>query len=117
MTLPRSVADVLSDHVVFELESIDRLYLLSELLCRSFLFTSRAVMRADMFAVHDRTGRAAGPYCLDRSAGGLSPADRRSVGAVPADWSGRRRGRAGRGVSAELQACGRPENTLRSYAI
>ncbi len=26
MTLPRSVADVLSDHVVFELESIDRLY-------------------------------------------------------------------------------------------
>jgi hypothetical protein len=25
MTLPRSVADVLSDHVVFELESIDRL--------------------------------------------------------------------------------------------
>jgi hypothetical protein len=26
MTLPRSVADVLSDHVVFELESIDRMY-------------------------------------------------------------------------------------------
>src|SRR5260370_35501805 len=26
MTLPGSVADVLSDHVVFELESIDRLY-------------------------------------------------------------------------------------------
>src|SRR5258708_13001344 len=26
MTLPRSVADVLSDHVAFELESIDRLY-------------------------------------------------------------------------------------------
>jgi hypothetical protein len=26
MTLPRSVADVVSDHVVFELESIDRLY-------------------------------------------------------------------------------------------
>ena len=26
MTLPRSVADVLSDHVTFELESIDRLY-------------------------------------------------------------------------------------------
>jgi hypothetical protein len=26
MTLPRSAADVLSDHVVFELESIDRLY-------------------------------------------------------------------------------------------
>jgi hypothetical protein len=27
MTLPRTVADVLSDHVVFEIESIDRLYL------------------------------------------------------------------------------------------
>src|SRR5215469_2754288 len=26
MTLPRTVADVLSDHVVFELESIDRMY-------------------------------------------------------------------------------------------
>src|SRR5260370_33967206 len=26
MTLPRSVADVLSDHVAFELESFDRLY-------------------------------------------------------------------------------------------
>ena len=30
MTLPRTVADVLSDHVVFEIESIDRLYPLSE---------------------------------------------------------------------------------------
>ena len=27
MTLPRSAGDVLSDHVAFELESIDRLYL------------------------------------------------------------------------------------------
>ena len=27
MTLPRSVADVLSDHVVFEVECIDRMYL------------------------------------------------------------------------------------------
>jgi hypothetical protein len=27
MTLPRTVADVLSDHVVFEIESIGRLYL------------------------------------------------------------------------------------------
>jgi hypothetical protein len=27
MTLPRSAGDVLSDHVVFELESIDRMYL------------------------------------------------------------------------------------------
>jgi len=27
MTLPRSVADVLSDHVLFEIEAIDRLYL------------------------------------------------------------------------------------------
>ena len=27
MTLPRTVADVLSDHVVFEIESIDRTYL------------------------------------------------------------------------------------------
>ena len=26
MTLPRSAGDVLSDHVTFELESIDRLY-------------------------------------------------------------------------------------------
>jgi len=26
MTLPRSVADVLSDHVVFDLESVDRMY-------------------------------------------------------------------------------------------
>jgi hypothetical protein len=26
MTLPRSAGDVLSDHVVFELESIDRMY-------------------------------------------------------------------------------------------
>jgi hypothetical protein len=26
MTLPRSAADVLSDHVLFEVESIDRLY-------------------------------------------------------------------------------------------
>jgi len=27
MTLPRSAADVLSDHVVLEVESIDRMYL------------------------------------------------------------------------------------------
>jgi hypothetical protein len=27
MTLPRSAADVLSGHVVFEIESIDRMYL------------------------------------------------------------------------------------------
>jgi hypothetical protein len=27
MTLPRTVADVLSEHVVFEVECIDRLYL------------------------------------------------------------------------------------------
>jgi len=27
MTLPRSVADVLSRHVAFEIESIDRMYL------------------------------------------------------------------------------------------
>ena len=27
MTLPRSVADVLSEHVVFEVECIDRIYL------------------------------------------------------------------------------------------
>ena len=27
MSLPRRVADVLNEHVVFELESIDRLYL------------------------------------------------------------------------------------------
>ena len=27
MTLPRTVADVLSDHVVFEVECIDRMYL------------------------------------------------------------------------------------------
>lgn len=27
MTLPRTVADVLSDHVAFEVESIDRMYL------------------------------------------------------------------------------------------
>ena len=27
MTLPRSVADVLAEHVVFEIESIDRMYL------------------------------------------------------------------------------------------
>jgi hypothetical protein len=27
MTLPRTVADVLTDHVVFEIESIDRMYL------------------------------------------------------------------------------------------
>ena len=26
MTLPRSVADVLADHVVFEIECIDRMY-------------------------------------------------------------------------------------------
>jgi len=31
MTLPRSVADVVSRHVLFEIESIDRMYLLSEL--------------------------------------------------------------------------------------
>jgi hypothetical protein len=31
MTLPRTVADVLSDHVSFELESIDRLCVLTEL--------------------------------------------------------------------------------------
>jgi len=30
MTLPRSAADVLSGHVVFELECIDRIYLLTE---------------------------------------------------------------------------------------
>ena len=27
MTLPRTVADVLTDHVVFEIECIDRMYL------------------------------------------------------------------------------------------
>ena len=27
MTLPRTVADVLTEHVVFEIESIDRMYL------------------------------------------------------------------------------------------
>ncbi len=27
MTLPRTVADVLSDHVTFEVECIDRMYL------------------------------------------------------------------------------------------
>ena len=27
MTLPRTVAEVLADHVVFEIESIDRMYL------------------------------------------------------------------------------------------
>jgi hypothetical protein len=27
MTLPRTAADVLADHVVFEVESIDRMYL------------------------------------------------------------------------------------------
>jgi len=27
MTLPRTVADVLTDHVVFEVECIDRMYL------------------------------------------------------------------------------------------
>ena len=27
MTLPRTVADVLSEHVVFEVECIDRMYL------------------------------------------------------------------------------------------
>jgi hypothetical protein len=27
MTLPRTVADVLSQHVLFEIESIDRMYL------------------------------------------------------------------------------------------
>lgn len=27
MTLPRTVADVLAEHVVFEVESIDRMYL------------------------------------------------------------------------------------------
>ena len=31
MTLPRSAADVLSEHVAFEVECIDRMYLLSEL--------------------------------------------------------------------------------------
>jgi hypothetical protein len=30
MTLPRSAADVLSGHVVFELECIDRIYLLRQ---------------------------------------------------------------------------------------
>lgn len=56
-----TVNDLLDGHVALDVECLDRIYPLSELLCRSSLFTSRAVMRADMFAVHDRTGPAAGP--------------------------------------------------------
>src|SRR5713226_5524577 len=76
MTLPRTVAEVLSEHVAFEVECIDRMYPLSELGGESSRFSAQAVVSADTFAVHDRTGRAARPQRLDRSAGGLGPADR-----------------------------------------
>src|SRR5258707_11101618 len=62
----------------------DHIYPLSGLGGESFPFSGQAVESADTFAVHDRTGRAAGPQRLDRSAGGFGAADRRSLGAVPA---------------------------------
>jgi hypothetical protein len=55
-SVPVTVGDVLDGHVKLDLDCLDRMYPLSELLRGSSLFTSRAVMRADMFAVHDRTG-------------------------------------------------------------
>ena len=76
MTLPRTVAEVLSDHVAFEVECIDRMYLLSELGRVSSQFTRQGGMRTDIFAFHDRdrTGRATGSHCVDRCAGGFGPA-------------------------------------------
>ena len=49
MTLPRSAADVLSGHVVFEYESIDRMYLLSGLAEGSSQFTGRARDEVETF--------------------------------------------------------------------
>ena len=54
MTLPRSAADVLSGHVVFELECIDRIYLLSGLAEGSSQFTGRARDAVDTFPGRDR---------------------------------------------------------------
>jgi hypothetical protein len=77
MTLLRSVGDVLSDHVVFELESIDRMYPLSGLAGGSSQFTGQARNRADTFLGHDRipeSGSAGG------TAVGFAGAYRRPVG-------------------------------------
>lgn len=71
-----TVPELLDGHTVLDLECLDRIYPLSELLRGSSLFSGRAMMGADMFAVHDRTGRAARSHILDRSAGGVGPADR-----------------------------------------
>lgn len=84
MTLPRSVADVVSRHVLFEIESIDRMYLLSELGRQSSQLTGQVRMRADTFPGHDRSRRAAGSGGLGVSAGGLAGVGRRPLGAVAA---------------------------------
>ena len=79
MTLPRSAADVLSGHVVFELECIDRIYLLSGLAEGSSQFTGRARDEVDTFPGRDRVPGSGGS---GSSSGRLAGADRRRVGAV-----------------------------------
>ena len=56
MTLPRSVADVLSDHVIFELGSIDRLYCNFILSFR--VSRARDLRRVAEDGVFDETGAA-----------------------------------------------------------
>ena len=62
MTLPRTVADVLTDHVVFEIESIDRMYL--------NVYVPRSAVRDRPGAVHPPAAGA----CRSRPRSLLAPA-------------------------------------------
>jgi hypothetical protein len=81
MTLPRTTADVLSEHVSFEVECNDRMYLLSGLAGDSSQFTGRAWGWVGTVPGHDRVPGSGGS---GGSAGGFAGADRRPVGAVAA---------------------------------
>jgi hypothetical protein len=114
MTLPRSAADVLSEHVVFELECIDRVYLLSGLPGGSSQFSARARDEVDIFrAVTEYRDLAA---LVVPPVGSLEP--------TGDPWEPWRlcdpSGAAVAPVAAylrDLQAAGRPETTQRTYAI
>ena len=56
MTLPRSAAEVLADHVLFEIEVIDRMYLLVILSFR--VSRGRDLRRLAEDGVFDETGAA-----------------------------------------------------------
>ncbi len=81
MTLLRTAADVLADHVAFEVECIDRVYLLSGLAGGSSQFTGRARDEVDNFPGRDRVPGCGGS---GSSSGRFTGADGRPMGAVAA---------------------------------